>query len=56
MHVPSEVLRRGTARSRLRLPSAGKFGDVFEALMPEPVGRYWAEGRNLAAAAALADS
>lgn len=53
-HVPVEMLHRASARSRLGVPRKGRLEDHIPAVA-EPVGRYWNAGRNLAAAAALAE-
>lgn len=52
--LTTELLNRATARSRLSLPRGGKLNEVVAAFLPTPAGKYWAEGRRLAAFAALA--
>ena len=52
--IPIEVLPRPTVRARLGLPRSGDLGSHVEARIPEPVGRYWNAGRNVAGLAALA--
>jgi hypothetical protein len=53
--VPVERLHRNTARARVGMPRGGKFEDHITAIIPEPMGRYWAAGRRLAAVAAIAE-
>jgi hypothetical protein len=53
--VEVEMLHRNSARSRLGMPRSGKFDRHIPATVGDPVGRYWNAGRNLAAAAALAE-
>jgi hypothetical protein len=53
--IPVDVLARATARARLDIDRRGSFDKHLPAAIGEPVGRYWSQGRNLAAAAALAD-
>jgi hypothetical protein len=52
--VAVELLPRPTVRARLGLPKSGSLDSHVEKVVEEPVGRYWNEGRNLAALAALA--
>lgn len=54
-NVTVEVLQRSTARARVGMARAGKFEDQIASVIPARVGRYWAEGRRLAAVAAIAD-
>lgn len=54
--IPIVVLARHTVRSRLGLPAKGKLIDLVEQVIPEPVGKYWRDARDLAALAALAGS
>jgi hypothetical protein len=53
--VPVEMLYRSSARARLGMPRGGKFAAHIPSTVGAPVGKYWNAGRNLAAAAALAD-
>jgi hypothetical protein len=53
--VSVEMLHRASARARLGLPRGGKFEAHLPKVIGEPVGKYWNAGRNLAAAAALAE-
>lgn len=53
--VSVEMLHRASARSRLGMPRSGKFETHLPAVLGDPVGKYWNAGRNLAAAAALAE-
>lgn len=51
-----EQLSRGEARTRLGLPTRGKFEELLtEAVVGRSVGRHWHDGRRLAMAAALAN-
>lgn len=52
--VAVELLPRPTVRSRLGLPKSRSLDSHTEKVIEEPVGRYWNEGRCLAALAALA--
>ena len=52
--LPVEMLHRVSARSRLGVPRKGKLESHISDVT-EPVGKYWNAGRNLAAAAALAE-
>lgn len=52
--IAMEVLARPTVRSRLGLPASGKLVNLVERVIPEPVGPYWRDKRDLAALAALA--
>jgi hypothetical protein len=52
--VPVEMLHRNSARARLGLPGKGNFEERLAGKV-ERVGKYWNAGRNLAAAAALAE-
>lgn len=54
--VPVEMLNRNSARARLGMPKSGKFEGHIPTAVGEPVGKYWNAGRNLAAAAALAEA
>jgi hypothetical protein len=53
--APVEMLNRATARARLDMPKKGPFDGHIPAVISVPVGNYWTAGRNLAAAAALAE-
>src|SRR6266849_4745093 len=53
--IPVEMLARATVRSRLKLPKKGPLEAHISAAIAVPGGKYWGAGRNLAAAAALAD-
>ena len=53
--IPVDVLARATARTRLNIDRRGNFEKHLPAALGEPVGRYWSQGRNVAAAAALAE-
>ncbi len=50
-----ETLHRASARARLGMPRSGDFASHIDSVIGDPVGRYWNSGRNLAAAAALAE-
>ena len=52
--VAVEVLPRPTVRSRLGLPKSGSLDSHVSASIESPVGRYWNEGRSIAALAARA--
>jgi hypothetical protein len=52
--IPVEMLHRLTARARVGIGRAGKLEDHIPLLIPNPVGKYWADGRRLAAIAAIA--
>jgi hypothetical protein len=52
--IPIEVLARPTVRSRLGIPRAGELASHVATVVTEPIGRYWAAGRDVAALAALA--
>lgn len=54
MGLELEVLNRASARSRLGIDRAGALDDHIAVALPEPVGKYWSEGRRYAAFAALA--
>lgn len=54
--LPTEMLKRATARARLGMPKSGSFDSHLPEALGDPVGRYWTAGRNLAAAAAMAES
>ncbi len=54
-NVSVEVLQRSTARARVGMPREGKFEDLIVSVIPTRVGSYWAQGRRLAAVAAIAD-
>lgn len=54
--VPVEMLHRNTARARLGMPRSGSLESHVPAVISSPVGKYWNAGRNLAAAAALAEA
>ncbi len=49
-----DLLNRATARSRLGIARSGTLDERIADLIPNPVGKYWAEGRRYAAFAALA--
>jgi len=53
--VPVDLLHRKTARTRVGMSQTGKFEDLIESVIPNPVGRYWREGRRYAAIAAIAE-
>jgi len=48
------LVTRGAVRSALGLGRKGSLGDLVEDAISTPIGRYWGEGRSLAAMAALA--
>lgn len=52
--VAVELMPRPTVRARLGLPRSGSLNSHVDAAIESPVGRYWNEGRCLAALAALA--
>lgn len=52
--VPVEMLQRSSARARLGMDRRGSVESHIPEVIEEPVGKYWAEGRQLAAVAALA--
>jgi hypothetical protein len=52
--IEVDVLSRPTVRARLGIPKAGDLGSHVGAVIPEPVGRYWTLGRDVAGLAALA--
>lgn len=52
--IPIEVLPRATVRARLKLPRNGDLASHVADRIPEPVGRHWTIGRDVAALAALA--
>jgi hypothetical protein len=52
--IGMQVLPRRRVRSRLGLSQSGKLHLLATELLPEPVGRYWKDKRDLAALAALA--
>ncbi len=54
MGIDVDLLSRPTARTRLGLGPSGSLDDRLKKFLPTPVGRYWAQGRRLAAFAALA--
>ncbi len=54
LDVEVELLNHATARKRLGLGASGKLDDKLKELFPTAIGRYWADGRRLAAFAALA--
>lgn len=49
-----ELLPRPTVRARLGLPKSGSLDSHVSKVIEAPVGRYWNEGRRLAALVALA--
>lgn len=49
-----ELLNRSTARSRLGIDRSGSLDERIAALISNPVGKYWTEGRRYAVFAALA--
>lgn len=49
-----DVLARPTVRSRLGLPRSGSLRSRVADAIKEPVGKYWSQGRDVAALAALA--
>jgi hypothetical protein len=52
--VAVELLPRPTVRARLDLPRSGPLDSHVEIVIEKPIGRYWNEGRGVAALAALA--
>lgn len=52
--IQMEVLHRATVRSRLGLASKGPLVDLVANVVPEPIGHYWRDARDMAALAALA--
>ncbi len=52
--VPVEMLHRSSARARLGMKRSGSVESHIPDVVGEPVGKYWADGRRLAAVAALA--
>lgn len=50
-----EMLNRASARARLGMPKSGRFDSHIDGVVRGERGSYWNAGRNLAAAAALAD-
>jgi hypothetical protein len=52
--VEIEVMARPTVRSRLGLSKSGSLASRVAEALPAPVGKYWREGRDIAALAALA--
>jgi hypothetical protein len=54
-NVDLELLHRNGARARVGMPRRGRFEDHIPSVIPEPVGKYWAAGRRLAAVAAIAE-
>jgi hypothetical protein len=52
--VPVEMLHRSSARARLGMKRSGSVESQIPDVVGEPVGKYWADGRRLAAVAALA--
>jgi hypothetical protein len=53
-HAEIEVMARPTVRSRLGLSKSGSLASRVAEVVPDPVGKYWREGRGIAALAALA--
>ncbi|HVU60205.1 MAG TPA: hypothetical protein VHD58_00955 [Mycobacteriales bacterium] len=53
--LPVSRLARATVLARLGLPRKGKFEELVKPVS-QPVGDYWAAGRLLAAAAAIAEA
>jgi hypothetical protein len=53
--VRVELLHRNSARARVGMPRRGSFEEHIESILPQPVGKYWAAGRRLAAVAAFAE-
>lgn len=53
--VELEMLHRNSARARVGMPRRGSFEDHIPSVIPEPLGKYWAAGRRLAAVAAIAE-
>lgn len=51
--VDVELLPRPTVRARLGLPKSGSLDSHVEKAVKDPVGRYWNQGRGVAALAAL---
>lgn len=51
--TPVNLVARMTVRSRLKLPRSGKLEDHVMAAGCASTGRYWRDGRGLAALAAL---
>jgi hypothetical protein len=54
--IELELLHRNSARARVGMPRRGRFEDHIPSVIPEPIGRYWATGRRLAAVAAIAEA
>jgi hypothetical protein len=54
-HVELELLHRSSARARVGMPRGGSFEGHIASVILEPVGKYWAAGRRLAAVAAIAE-
>ena len=52
--LPVHVIERVTVRARLGLERTGRLDALVDAALPGMHGRYWAEGRGLAALAARA--
>lgn len=52
--IDIDLIARATVRARLGLAAKGKLASHVAARIPEPVGPYWAAGRDIAALAALA--
>jgi hypothetical protein len=53
-HINIEVLARPTARARLGIAQSGDLGSHVGEVIPQPVGRNWTAGRDVAGLAALA--
>lgn len=54
MGVQVDLLNRKRARSLMGLSQKGLLDDLVKELLPAAVGKYWSEGRRLAAFAAMA--
>jgi hypothetical protein len=52
--IPIEVLPRPTVRARLKLSRKGDLASHVSERIPNPVGKHWTAGRDVAALAALA--
>jgi hypothetical protein len=52
--IPIEVLPRPTVRARLKISRKGDLASHVSERIPDPVGKHWTAGRDVAALAALA--
>lgn len=52
--IPIALIERTTVRAALGCGRAGGLETHLDRVIPQPVGRYWRQGRGLAAMAALA--